>query len=107
MFVLHGMGGSGKSQLALWCCQKARERKFTATLWINASSPSTVMQSYRSILKTIYSSHETVKNGSEATLLAQNIGRSDLFKEGLPANISDQNKKDDIEFDSGSEINII
>jgi len=34
------------------------------------------MQSYRSILKTIHSSHETAKNDSEATSLAQNVMKS-------------------------------
>ena len=72
IFILEGMGGSGKTQLALWYCQKAKEIGFMATLWINASSPSTVIQSYRSILRLISPGDETINNDSEAILLARN-----------------------------------
>ncbi|KAN0082002.1 hypothetical protein V8E54_003300 [Elaphomyces granulatus] len=58
MFVLQGMGGSGKTQLAFRCCQMAQESGFLATFWINASSPFTVQQSYRSILHMISPGNE-------------------------------------------------
>src|SRR5438045_7117158 len=73
MFVLNGMGGSGKTQLALWCCRNASEKGFMATFWINASSPATVLQSYRSILNIIHSRNGIASNDSEATSLVRNI----------------------------------
>ncbi len=72
LFVLQGMGGSGKTQLAFRCCQKAREIGFMATLWINSSSPSTVIQSYRSLLRIISPGGETVNDDREAILHARN-----------------------------------
>jgi len=48
--VLLGMGGSGKTQLALECCRQAEEDMgFVATLWVDASSPVSVVQSYNVI----------------------------------------------------------
>jgi tetratricopeptide (TPR) repeat protein len=72
MFILQGMGGTGKTQLAFRCCQKAKEMGFMAALWINAASPSTVIQSYRSILHLISPGDETANNDSDAILLARN-----------------------------------
>ena len=72
MFILQGMGGTGKTQLAFRSCQKAKEVGFMAALWINAASPSTVIQSYRSILRLISPGDETANNDSEAILLARN-----------------------------------
>lgn len=48
--VLIGMGGSGKTQLALQFCRRA---EFMAVAWIDASSPASVLQSYRAIAKQI------------------------------------------------------
>lgn len=72
-FVLQGMGGSGKSQLALWCCSKAKVMGYTAILWINASSPETLIQGYRSILKLISPESEGTIDDREASSLAQDI----------------------------------
>jgi hypothetical protein len=72
MFVLQGMGGSGKTQLALRCCQMAQESGFLATFWVNASSPFTVVQSYRSILRIISPGREVGNDDSEAILLIRN-----------------------------------
>ena len=71
MFVLQGMGGSGKTQLAFRCCQMAQESGFLATLWINASSPSTVVQSYRDISRLISPGNEIGNGNSEIILLVQ------------------------------------
>ena len=50
--VLIGMGGSGKTQLALRFCRRAEEYLgFMAVAWINASSPASVLQSYRAIAR--------------------------------------------------------
>src|SRR5436190_9510574 len=72
MFVLQGMGGSGKTQLAFWCCHQAKAIGFMATLWINASSPSTTIQSYHSILRIISPGVEITNNNSDPVLPARN-----------------------------------
>src|SRR6266480_4623313 len=72
MFVLQGMGGAGKTQLALRCCRMAQESGFLATIWINASSPFTVVQSMRSILRIICPGNEVGNDDSETILLVQN-----------------------------------
>jgi tetratricopeptide (TPR) repeat protein len=52
--VLLGMGGSGKTQLALEFCRQAEEELgFMAVIWIDASSPASVAQSYKTIAKNI------------------------------------------------------
>lgn len=54
-----GMGGSGKTQLALELCERAQESfGFIAVLWIDASSPNSVIQSYEVIAKEIQSRKE-------------------------------------------------
>ena len=46
------MGGSGKTQLALELCRQMEESlDFMAVLWIDASSPYSVIQSYKMIAK--------------------------------------------------------
>ena len=48
--VLLGIGSSGKTQLALECCRRAEaDLNFAAVIWIDASSPATVGQSYSAI----------------------------------------------------------
>ena len=48
--VLLGMGGSGKTQLALEYCRRAEaDSSFSAVIWIDASSPATIAQSYSTI----------------------------------------------------------
>ncbi len=52
--VLIGMGGSGKTQLALEFCRQAEESLgFMAVIWIDASSPVSVKQAYELIAKKI------------------------------------------------------
>ena len=52
--VLVGMGGCGKSQLALDYCQQAQaDGRFAAIFWVDASSPNTVAQSYATIAAAI------------------------------------------------------
>lgn len=52
--VLLGMGGSGKTQLALQFCRRAEEHlRFMAVAWIDASSPASALQSYRAIAKQV------------------------------------------------------
>jgi tetratricopeptide (TPR) repeat protein len=71
MIVLQGMGGSGKTQLALQCCQIARESGFVATFWINASSPVTVAQSYQSMSRIISPGIDVGNDEGETISLVQ------------------------------------
>ena len=66
--VLLGMGGSGKTQLALECCRQAEEDMgFVATLWVDASSPVSIVQSYNIIARKILKDVRE-DNDSEATI---------------------------------------
>ena len=48
--ILFGMGGCGKTQLALQYCQKSQAKGlFSSIFWIDASSPTTIAQSFSSI----------------------------------------------------------
>lgn len=48
--VLLGMGGCGKSQLALeYCRQGQNEKWFSTILWFNASSPQSIAQSFADV----------------------------------------------------------
>ncbi|CAP86729.1 Pc20g14000 [Penicillium rubens Wisconsin 54-1255] len=49
-FALHGMGGVGKTQIALKYANASRE-KFDVILWISAENPVTIWQSFRRISK--------------------------------------------------------
>lgn len=69
--VLLGTGGSGKTQLALDYCRKLEESvSFTAVLWIDASSPTSVMQSYKLIAsKTLKGSGNSGDNEENMTVV--------------------------------------
>ena len=57
--VLHGLGGCGKTQLALEYCDRTRRaRTFDAIFWIDASSPATIVQCYITIAATIFPNEE-------------------------------------------------
>jgi tetratricopeptide (TPR) repeat protein len=52
--VLHGMGGQGKTQLALEYCRRAYESKqFTAIFWCDATSEIAISRSFEFIAETI------------------------------------------------------
>ena len=52
--VLLGMGGAGKTQLALEVCRQAEQsNKFGAVIWVDASSPNSVIRSYKTIAQKI------------------------------------------------------
>jgi GTPase SAR1 family protein len=43
--VLHGMGGCGKSQLALeYCQQSENDNSYSAIFWVDATSPTIIEQ---------------------------------------------------------------
>lgn len=49
-FVLHGMGGVGKTQIALRYANASRA-KFDAIFWVSAENPITLGQSFREIAR--------------------------------------------------------
>ncbi|KAI9859482.1 MAG: hypothetical protein M1813_006624 [Trichoglossum hirsutum] len=52
--VLFGMGGSGKTQLALEYCRRTEaSRRFTSIFWVDASDPRTTAQSFLTIAEMI------------------------------------------------------
>ena len=74
--VLLGMGGSGKTQLALEFCRQAEENLgFMAVIWINASSPISVMQSYKVIAKKISKSQQDDADSESLISLVQDTLR--------------------------------
>ena len=70
--VLLGMGGSGKTQLALECCRRAESNSsFTAVLWIDASSPMTVAQSYSAIALKVTGGSQSVFGIEESMAIVE------------------------------------
>lgn len=57
--ILFGMGGAGKTQLALKYCREAEARKqYDSIFWVDASSPSTVSRSFDEIAAKIYGAEQ-------------------------------------------------
>ncbi|KAF8544105.1 hypothetical protein BDD12DRAFT_801463 [Trichophaea hybrida] len=60
VIVLHGMGGIGKSQVALeYAYRKAEQNKYSTIFWIDATDYSTINASGRQILETLISHYAT------------------------------------------------
>lgn len=63
--ILLGMGGQGKTQIALQFCRKAYRadkygnRRFHAIFWVDASTETTVRKGFQSIYKTISGEQQT------------------------------------------------
>ncbi|TGO69307.1 hypothetical protein BELL_0780g00030 [Botrytis elliptica] len=53
--VLRGLGGQGKTQIALEYCHRARKNNIRAVFWIDATSESTVKKDFKSVLEHIKS----------------------------------------------------
>ncbi|KAI9880980.1 MAG: hypothetical protein M1830_009474 [Pleopsidium flavum] len=76
IIILLGMGGSGKTQLALAYCHKLAESgRFVAILWVDASSPVSVVQSYENIAKTISKTwrKEAASNAATRTFVKDSL----------------------------------
>ena len=70
--VLLGMGGSGKTQLALECCRRAEaDSSFTAVIWIDASLPVTVAQSYNNIALKMTGGNQSITNVEESMAIVE------------------------------------
>lgn len=71
-----GMGGSGKTQLALEFCRQAEEDLgFTAVFWINASSLVSVIQSYKAVATKILKDHHGDASSENMISLVQDTLR--------------------------------
>src|SRR2546421_2942504 len=65
--VLLGMGGSGKTQLALRYCQQAEAKsQFMSIFWVDASSPAATAQSFFTIAGLITNNQEDLKDNEVA-----------------------------------------
>ena len=70
--VLLGMGGSGKTQLALECCRRAEaDSSFTAVIWLDALSPVTVAQSYNNIALKMTSGDQSTTDVEESMAIVE------------------------------------
>ncbi|KAK6602111.1 kinesin light chain [Botrytis cinerea] len=58
--VLRGLGGQGKTQIALEYCHRARKNNIRAIFWIDATSESTVNKDFKSVL-------ERIRNPADST----------------------------------------
>ncbi|KAF8532807.1 acyl transferase/acyl hydrolase/lysophospholipase, partial [Trichophaea hybrida] len=63
IFVLYGLGGSGKTQICLTFCEQHKTRCILGSVWIDATSEETAEQSFREISESlkIDKTAETVK----------------------------------------------
>ena len=53
--VLIGMGGSGKTQLALKYCRRSKvNQRFDSIFWVDASNPSSIFRSFANIEELIF-----------------------------------------------------
>jgi hypothetical protein len=58
--VLRALGGQGKTQIALEYCRRTRNKRDTAVFWVDASSESTLKQSYSTIYEFLASQADTL-----------------------------------------------
>ena len=65
--VLQGMGGQGKSQIALEFCRRKRNNPFSAIFWVDASSEHSLQGSLQSILERL-KSPEAILQSREAQI---------------------------------------
>ena len=78
IFVLQGMGGCGKSQLALEFCRRARNSGTYSTIfWIDATSPESTIQSCNSIAKAMSKTpFDTTDNEANLQFIRRELGSS-------------------------------
>ncbi len=75
--ILLGMGGSGKTQLALEFCRQAQEDLgFMDVFWINASSPISVIESYKAVAKRLSKSQQDDADSEHVISLVQDTLRA-------------------------------
>jgi hypothetical protein len=69
--VLRGLGGQGKTQVALEYCRRARTHGVQAIFWIDANSESTVKQSFQAIAGRIKNSAKTISEKVAVNLILE------------------------------------
>ncbi|KAM0189232.1 hypothetical protein ACHAPC_003237 [Botrytis cinerea] len=65
--VLRGLGGQGKTQIALEYCHRARKNNIRAIFWIDATSESTVNKDFKSVLERIRSPADSTQDDQVVT----------------------------------------
>ncbi|KAF7891787.1 hypothetical protein EAF00_008089 [Botryotinia globosa] len=65
--VLRGLGGQGKTQIALQYCDRARKNNIRAIFWIDATSESTVKKDFKSVLEHIKSPADSTQDDQVIT----------------------------------------
>lgn len=69
--VLHGLGGQGKTQIALEICRRAKANGVEAIFWVDASSAHTVKKSFKTIAEATKGPHEHVPDDVTEMILSK------------------------------------
>ncbi|KUJ07233.1 uncharacterized protein LY89DRAFT_790008 [Mollisia scopiformis] len=69
--VLHGLGGQGKTQIALEICRRAKAKGTNAIFWVDASSAHTVKKSFKTIAEATKRPHEHVPDDAIDMILSK------------------------------------
>lgn len=74
--ILHGMGGQGKTQLALEYCRAAKlSKRFQSFFWIDASSSNTVSRGFENVAAQISNPGQTFDNiDSKISFVKETLG---------------------------------
>ena len=87
ILVLHGLGGIGKTQLAIQYAY-IHQKDYTSVWWVNASTTQTLSEGFLGIAQRLLSYH------AKKTTAGLNPDNSQIAKElGLPPGVVDQNGK--------------
>lgn len=72
--VLHGIGGCGKTQLALEYCERSSKAGiFDAIFWIDATSLATIMQCYVTIAATVFPDEQAIPGHEDVRPILNSI----------------------------------
>ncbi|KAF8245179.1 hypothetical protein K440DRAFT_663051 [Wilcoxina mikolae CBS 423.85] len=81
VIVLHGMGGIGKSQVALeYAYRKAEQNRYSTIFWIDATDHSTINASGRQIMETLishYATNHSIASSPDFPRIATDLGIPD------------------------------
>ena len=85
--VLHGLGGIGKTQLAIQYAY-VRQKDYTSVWWVNASTTQTLSQGFLGIAQQLLAYH------AKETMAGLNLNSAQIAGAlGLPSGVVDQNGK--------------
>ena len=72
--VLHGMGGQGKTQIALEYCRRSKqEKRFSAIFWANASSETALRKSFERISEHLRKPNQALVDTDSRVALVKNV----------------------------------